>query len=368
MDRLIIKTWVCGFYKTYAGFLFVLFLLFFGFIRGQEHLAIAQFLVYDTANLIYPAAVFLIYAALLVFYTRHFFLNPRNRFLSDLVYLSANQRLKTLWRGVHWLLLPATIYGIFLLVIAILTGMLTSIILVLIFFIILNVTLTCLFDRMLIRPGEKIYGFTSGFSFSLGGKWSFSTFLIKHLILCRSLPFIMTKLLSMLNLFFFSILIPTVDYLDRFLGIAIFTAILSNGLLPYEMFHFSLRKMTFLRNLPIGRSFIFLQIWMTMGVLLLPEIFYIYRNFMNYVKLDFLTIHLLAAVSLLIFLFSSQLVFRLDQKNFTSSILGILLFIVFYLLFDLPATFLLILLLFSSYYLFYHYFYRYESEYKMQSV
>ncbi len=368
MKRLILKTWVGGFYKTYAGFLFVLFLLIFGFIRGQEHLAIAQFLVHDITNLIYPAGVFIMYAALLIFYSRHFFLNPKNRFLSDLVYLSAIQRSKTIGQGVLWLLLPATFYGIFLLIIAILAGMLTSIMLVLIFFIILNVTLICLFDRMLIRPGEKIYIFASRFSFSLGGKWSFSTFLIKHLILYRSLPFIMTKLLSMLNLFLFSILIPTVDYLDRFLGIAIFTAILSNGLLPYEMFHFSFRRLSFFRNLPIKRSFLYLQIWMTMGVFLLPEIFFIYRNYVKYVKLDFLTIHLLAAVSVLIFLFSSQLVYRLDQKNFTSSIMGILLFIVFYLLFDLPATFLLILLLFSSYFLFYHYFYRYESEYKIQSV
>lgn len=367
MNRLILKTWVGGFYKSYAGFLFVFFLLFFGFIRGQEHLAIAQFLVHDTANLIYPVAVFLIYATLLVIYTRHFFLNPKNRFIGDMVYLSAIQRLKTIWRGVHWLLLPATVYGIFLVLVALISGVLASTLLIFIFFIMLNGSLTFYFNYMLIRPGEKVYGLTTGFSITFGRKWSLTAFLIKYIILYRSMPFILTKLLSMLNLWMFSILIPTVDYMERFLGIAIFTALLSNGLLPFEMFHFIFRKFGFLRNLPIRRSFLYLQIWIAMGVLLLPEIIFIYRNFMRYENPVFLTVHLISAGSILIFLFSSQLFFRIDQKNFTSSIFWILLFVVFYLLFDLPATILLIILLFSSYYLFYHYFYRHESIFTIQS-
>ena len=367
MSRLIFKTWVWGFYRTYAGFLFILFLLFFGFLKGEEQLAIAQFLVADIKNLIYPALAVGLYGILLSFYSHHFLNNPKNRFLCDLIYLPGFQRLKFLLKGIHWLLFPATLYGIFLFLVALFTGSPMSAFLVFIFFIILKITMTLYFDRLIIRPGETVYGYAWSLSYSLGGKWSFTGFLIKHLILDRSLPLILTKLLSFLNIYVFSILIPTVDYLDRFLGIALFVAVLSNSLLPYEIFHFSFRRMTFLRNLPLRRSFIYLQIWVTTLILLLPEIIYIYRNFMKLINPIILTIDLVAALSLLVFLFSSQLIFNIDQRRFINTVFGILICIVFYLLFDLPVTILFIVLLSSSFFFFYSYFYHYEPEYESQA-
>ena len=366
-NRLIIKTWVWGFYKTYAGFLFVLFLLFFGFIRGQEHLSIAQFLVGDIKNLIYPLGVFLLYAVLPVFFSWHFFQNSKNRFLGDLVCLRGLTRYRIIWKEVQRLLLPATLYGLFLVGVAVFSRRPATAVVLILFFIGLHAALTLLFDHMLIHPSEKVYGLKADFSFRLGGKWSFTAFLIKYLVLSRSLSFILTKILAIFNLLIFSLLIPTVDYLERFLGIAIFMAVLSNGLLPYEMFHFSFRKFGFLRNLPIRRSILYLQIWITLLVLLLPEIIFIYRNFLEYLPPFFLTTSFLAALSLLVLFFSGQLVFSPDQSYYTSGIFWTLLFIIFYLLFDLPVTILLIILLFSSYYLFYHYFYRHESIFTIQS-
>jgi len=367
MNRMLLKTWVWGFYKTYAGFLFLLFLLLFGFIRGQEHLAIARFLVGETSNLIYPLGIFVLYAALLVFYSRRFFQNPKNRCLCDLVHLSTLTRHKIIWQGVQVILLPVTGYSLFLVIIAILSGMTASTLVIVSFLIGLNAALTRLFDRMLIHPGEKVYGISARFSFKLGGKWSYTTFLIKYLVLSRSLSFILTKIFAFFNLIVFSLLIPTVDYRQRFLGFAIFTAVLSNGLLPYEMFHFSFRKFGIFRNLPIRRSFVYLNIWIALLVLLLPEIIFIYRNFLEYLSPLFLTTALLAALSLLVFFFSGQLVFDPDQRYFISGIFWTLLFVIFYFLYDLSPVFLLILFFFPSYYQFYHYFYRFESVYKTQS-
>lgn len=367
MNRIIFKTWVFGFYKIYAGFLFVLFLFFFGFLKGQEHLAIAQFLIYDIKNLIYPALANVLYGILLLFYGEHFLLNPKNRFLSDLIYLPGQKRLKLIWLGIHWLLLPVTIYDIFLFLVALLSGRMISAFLVFIFFIFLSMVLAFLFNRRLLRPVEKIYGFKWKISVILGGKWSITGFMIKHLILYRSFPFLLTKILTFLSLYLFTILIPTVDFLDRFLGIGVFVAVLSNGLIPYEMFHFSLRKMTLLRNLPIRRSLIFLQAWLTTLILLLPEIIYIFKNYLDFASPSFLIIHLLAAVSLLIFLFSCLLILSIDQEKFTIGIFLVMVIAVFYILFDLSVIFLLIIQLFTSYYLFYHYFYRYEPEYNLQN-
>jgi len=156
MNRMLFKTWIWGFYKTYAGFLFLLFLLLFGFIRGQEHLAIARFLVGDTSNLVYPMGVFVLYGALLLFFSRRFFRNPKNRFLGDLVYLPGFPRYRIIWKGVQGLLLPATLYGLFLVIVAVLSWMPASALVILVFFMGLGVILTWLFGQMLIHPGEKV--------------------------------------------------------------------------------------------------------------------------------------------------------------------------------------------------------------------
>jgi hypothetical protein len=112
---------------------------------------------------------------------------------------------------------------------------------------------------------------------------------------------------------------------------------------------------------------VYLNIWIALLVLLLPEIIFIYRNFLEYLSPFFLATALLAALSLLVFFFSGQLVFSPDQRYFISGIFWTLLFIIFYFLYDLSPVFLLILFFFPSYYLFYHYFYRFESVYKTQS-
>jgi hypothetical protein len=276
-------------------------------------------------------------------------------------------RLRSILLGIHWLLLPASLYGIFLLIVAIIYGKPVNALIIFIFFVFVKLSLVYFFNRRIIRPGEKLYGLVRDLNISRVGKWSLTGFLIIHLILKRTLAFFLTKLLSFLSLYVFLVLIPTVDYMDRFVGIAIFITVLSNSLIPYEMFHFFFRKMIFFRNLPIRRSFIYIQLWLTSLILLSPEVIFLFRNFMIFKGPVFLTIHVLAGFSLLFSLFGWLLIFDMDQKKFINLIFWVLVIIVFYLLFDLPAIILLIIFLVSSYSIYYLYFYRYEPVYEHQA-
>jgi hypothetical protein len=196
MDRIALKIWVWGFYRKYAGLLFVLFLLFFGFLKGREHIAIAQFLIQDIKNLIFPFGGMGIYGILISYHNHHFILNPKNRFIRDIIFLTRLNRLKWIGWGTLWLLFPVNLYGIFLLTVAVVSGKPISASLIFIYIILLSRILVSFFNRKIIRPGERIYGFSWRISVPRTGKWSLTVFVLRHLILHRGLFFLFTKLFS----------------------------------------------------------------------------------------------------------------------------------------------------------------------------
>jgi hypothetical protein len=103
-----------GFYLVNAMFFLVVMAFCFGFMRANEHVALAQYFVSSIWLVLIPIAVWVLYAIKVVLYNTREIREEKNRFLMTLPLLPFSQKATTCTIVSCGQLAPAIAYGLFL--------------------------------------------------------------------------------------------------------------------------------------------------------------------------------------------------------------------------------------------------------------
>jgi len=363
MIRFLLKSWVYPFYRTYAGFLFVVFLFAAGLLKGEEHVAIAKFFTSDVKNLAYPYFGLLLYEFLTLHFSIRWISDQKNMFLWDLVYIPGRPRTIILGLIILYLHIPVIAYSLFLLGMALVSGQIMVSIVIILGSIFKLAIFTFILFRFLLFPVEKKYN--QIFRIALPGFLNFPVivFSIRHFFSKSFLSFFLSKTLSIGTLMVFILLIQTIDNYERFASVAITLIFISNAFLSYELFKFQNIDLNVFRNLPLKPLIILFQSLMIMIILNLPEILIIYRNFSGLISIWDLIMDVLNGLMVLLFLFAYLVFYHIGLQQYITRIFWGSILLVLFLLFDFPSYLLFIAFSSASAYLYMRGYYNFETVY-----
>jgi hypothetical protein len=122
VSNIIQRGLVVEFYKQNAAFFGLILLVFFGFIKSSEHIAIGSFLVNNPESLLFVYALWMAYAVKVVLFLLPAINRPENQFLANYFLLNPFTKFTVSWTSVLVLLIPVIMYGVFLMSLSAMQG------------------------------------------------------------------------------------------------------------------------------------------------------------------------------------------------------------------------------------------------------
>jgi len=262
---------VIEFYRINIGFFFVAIGFFFGFLSGREHKALAEAFVSSSLLLLIPFAVWTIYAIKIIGFNGLSFGKNENSFLLSTSCLPRLALLSCLTTVATNQLSPIIAYGCFLIIVAIKSDQLITIVEIIgfLFFLILLISIRLHTEILHPNKGKNISAFKNKID-----KWitkPFAWFYPEWILRKQPLLIIGTKLFAGLLIIGVSRLYLFDEYDARLMGMGATLMFSSNAVIVYyyqrfENFHFSV-----LRNLPFSTGQRMIQFLTVMGLLGLLE-------------------------------------------------------------------------------------------------
>jgi hypothetical protein len=275
--HVIIRCIVIEFYKQNAAFFGLLLLVFFGFIKASEHLALGSFLVASPVTLFYLYALWIVYAIKVILFVLPAINKKENQFLESFLLLPVRVKITTASLSAFTLLIPIAAYVIFLVLLAIPHGYYLSIASLVITFIIILSGLAYVLNKKLSQLPHE----TSFLQLRLFRKFSIPAFLffIEHLVRKEIVLLFLTKLYVCALLIGTVLLYQNDDFDLRVLTTGVLFALTGNLAIVHKYAWFQHHQMVFFRNLPHALWQIFLSQSITFGILLLPEFIVLFRHY-----------------------------------------------------------------------------------------
>jgi hypothetical protein len=336
-------------------------LLAAGLLKGEEHVAIARFFTSNAINLIYPYFGLLAYEVLTLRFSIPWVSHHENRILQDLLFVGIKRRAGYLVVVILYLLIPVLLYSLFLLIIALTTGNYISGLIILLFTFIRILIYSIILNRYIIHPLEKRYLQLIRLYLPDFLNFPIILFSLRHFFSKNFLSLLLSKLLSIGLLLIFILLIDTIDNYDRFSAVILPLTFISNAFIAYGIFRFLNIELNLFRNLPIRPPIVLFQVFITLIILCMPEIIIIYRNFFDVITAGSLSIHVLNALSILLFLYAAQVYFNFDLQKFIIRLFWGSIILVLILLFDFPSALMFIIFCALSFYLYRKGYYTFET-------
>ncbi len=276
-SKVIIRTIVVEFYRQNVAFFGLIVLVFFGFIRGAEHIAIGSFLIANPVSLLFLYGFFLTYIVKIFLFARQALSKAENQFLSDYVLLPALDRsLPVLIAGFLLFLLPL-VYSVFLVYLAIANGYVVSIVWLLTAdFIFVGFIGFFLYKQLMALPHEHTI-----VRFKILSRYArpASLFFVEHLIRNEPVLLFLTKAYSCLLIISASMLYQFDEYDLRLFTTAILLAFSGNVAIINKYVWFYYHRLTVTKNLPLSYMRILLYHLAALTVILIPEILVIFRYY-----------------------------------------------------------------------------------------
>ena len=360
VNRFLTRSWVYPFYKTYSGVLFVVFLIVTGFLRGEEHMALAVFFTSHIKNMVYPYAILVLYESLTIHFSIKWLSDPMNRIIRELVFLDFGSRLIRIFRIVLYLHIPVMIYSIFLLGIAVLNEEMFILSVIIVFAVTRIFIYTLIINHIMIYPVERQYKGLYRLKLPAVINFPIVNFSVKNFFTQKFVSFLLSKLFSIGILMVFIFLFDTIDNFNRFSRVSIALVFIANVFLSYDLFKFHNIDLHVFRNLPVKPSYILLQTLMILVILILPEIILIYKYFSRIIDPPNITIQIINGLSITLFLYAYLMYFSIDLKTYIMRIFWGSILLIMILLIDFPIYLLFILLCSGVFYFYFKGYYKFE--------
>lgn len=305
------------FYRANAGLFFLVIGIGAGFMRSYEHVALAEFFSASPILMLVPILVWTIYTFNVMKFNRDVLKRNENEFIFHITLLPPSQKWIALFVALFYQLLPAILYGIFLMAFAIKNDFKDTLLMIIASLLLLIFVGSFALSYSLHNPNqEKKTGALTKF-LNVSFTKPYPLFFPEWIARREPLMFLGTKVFSSLILLGVTQLYKTDVYDLRLLGLGVVIAFSAQVVLVWEIhrfdnFHFSLN-----RNLPTPftqRLFYFLG---TLLILIIPELGMIIKNFPAEFDIWSLISSITFALSIPIFFYGLLYIKDLDQEKFT---------------------------------------------------
>ncbi|MDZ7607249.1 MAG: hypothetical protein U5K79_17075 [Cyclobacteriaceae bacterium] len=248
ISKVIVRVLVVEFYKQNAAFFGLILLVFFGFVRGEEHLAIGNFLVSYPSALFFLYGLWLSYLVKILLFTGPAVFREENQFLSTFSLLPLADKIYSLLVTSWLLFLPAIVYGVFLLYLAATQGKWIAVISVIVAIIAFVFIISLiLFRKFSALPHERtILQFRFATIYTRSAKLYFAEYILRN----EPVLFFLTKAYSCLLIIGTSLLYQTDEFDLRVFTTGILLAFSGNVALLNKYVIFYYHNLTIARNLP----------------------------------------------------------------------------------------------------------------------
>jgi hypothetical protein len=338
------KIFVKQFYRDNAAFFLLIITLTFGFMSGVEHRALAEFFTSSSISMLAPVAIWTFYSFKVYRFNKRILSGIENLFLYNFTLLPAGTRLKLLWVIGVFQQLPVLLYASFLVVIAVLNQTYAPIFICT--FIPLTLTFFCawMLQRELqnLSYEKKINWLTPALTFR-------SNTLLRIYLgwLLNKEPFLIlgTKIFTTLIIYGVGNLYQGELYDHRLMTMGVTVAVAANFPVIQRLLYFEHSEFLFVKNLPISNWGRLLNIIAVLCTLLIIESVTIVKLIPAHLDMNDVLLMILFGVSLLIFLYSVQL---LARDVHTQVVFGAIISLFVIILFQTPLWLLVCLLLTSG--------------------
>lgn len=263
------KVIVNSFYRQNAGLLFVVLLMAGSFMRGQDHIALAEYAVNSPFLLGLYQVLWAAYTLHASRFTVRLF--RENEVLYHLRLIPATRRFVSLFITQLLLLQPVLLYTAFVFWISLQTGTPLSGLQLLVGTIGFCLLPLLGYNYSLRHPNPA---YRTAVLRERLTRW-FTTppllFFPRYLLHRQPVLLFLTKGSTILLLLALLWLYPTDDYDIRLLALGLLVTALSHSTMLYQLYQFEHEQLVLLRNLPISMSKRILQYAALMALLLLPE-------------------------------------------------------------------------------------------------
>ena len=251
MFNILNKIIVREFYSAHASFFLVVVGVGAGFMRAQEHLALASFFVSSPLLILIPLVLSAFYAVMIIRFNLSVLEHDENEFLfNSSLYFAKEQ---WVWFTVAAVaeFFPAIVYGIFLVVIAGSYGMwLNQLLVTLALIVILCLVVYSLFQNLQIKRNKNSRWNLTLFINQYISK-PYSLFFPEWIVRREAFLFAGTKAFALLMLYGISRLYQFDTYDIRLMAMGVLVAFSAQVNIIWHLHYFDNKSITILRNLPI---------------------------------------------------------------------------------------------------------------------
>lgn len=356
--KILHRSLVIEFYKHNAAFFGLIILVFFGFIRGNEHLIIGAFLVSNPGALFFLYALWLVYSIKVILFLKPEIHKSQNSFLESFLLLSNKVKFTSLYSVSLFILAPVLFYGSFLMFLAISKSHFLTVFSITGFILLLSLGLSAYIHYQLHRlPHEKqVFQLRFFKKITLAPKLFYISFLLRKEVVL----FILTKIYTCLLIIGTSALYTTDDFDLRLLATGVLLATVGNVTIMHKYVWFQYQPLAFSLNLPRTYSNIIMSQIMSIIIVSIPEIVVLFRHYpisMNVLNIIGL---LLLVIGLNHFMYAWMIRQQVELSNFIVVVFWIVVFTTFFILFSVHPLLIGIFLLAISMIIIYFRHYQYE--------
>jgi hypothetical protein len=354
------KVFVLAYYKQNTSFFLLVIGLAGGFMRSDDHIALAEFFVSSHSLLLIPFAIWAIYTFKVINFNAETIARSENEFLYSYILLPKTDQWVTLIVTVFSQLAPATVYGIFLMAVAFKHGIISTVVLVLIALILLTILASITVYRTLHHPDqERKVSAIKKFFDRLFSK-PYPLFFIEWIVRRQPLMLIGGKVFSAAVLLGVMHLYTTDKYDYRLLAMGIVLASAANATLLLELHLFENFHFSVIRQLPISFFKRFSYTITTVFLLTLTEIGLLITYFPDALSLVILLQSILFLIAINIFIYGFLYWKNRNQEQLMPFIFGLTMSLIVLVLFKIPLTIFIVFHMVAGIYLWRKYYFGFE--------
>jgi hypothetical protein len=277
--RVLIPVFVREFYLANTGFFLLVIALAGGFMRSHDHLALAEFFISSPHVLMIPVAIWVLYTLKVMAFNFERLNQNENEFIFCLMLLPVFKKWRLAVGVVAFQLLPVFIYGLFLCLIATKYGMLRSTLTIIISCMVLISTGAYHFIWWSHHPNDekKILSLSRILNFRFTKP--FTLFFFEWLIRNESLMLVGTKIFSGLIIIGVTELFKTDTYDLRLLSFGILVSGAANATIILLLHRFENLHLHWVKGLPISLPRRMCLSLVSIGIVFLPEVIFLIKNF-----------------------------------------------------------------------------------------
>lgn len=247
------KVLVLNYYKRNAVFLLIILLFAFGFLSGNEHMAIIRSIISSPKTFAYVLLLWLVYDIKIIAFVLKQLNLPAFRLLYDLQFYPKKDQLYILAVSQFNLTHLTNFYAMLIISVSILDGIYWPIIFILTYKFFAVIISSYIYLKRIALPSEGGFlGFNISFNFIPSIKTYYGIYFTGHLIHNYAVTFLITKGFSILILDSFFLLYPTDAYDFRLFGLAAIIVSIVNVKLLQLYLEFENSYLQFTFNLPFS--------------------------------------------------------------------------------------------------------------------